>query len=212
VTELFQALEDEVAQFRAWADAVPIAERSGEWECDYTDWQGLYSAFIAFVRATPCQRWNEDADQMLLYAIARDNEMEALVKKVARNPDNLICLAERAVVSPERDAKWQLAVELGRLAYRPQQVELLLLEFAHDEDEYVRRRALLALADIGSPKVKEVIESAWETGDEYQRIAVQYALWKIGSQQLDTYLGRADADGRQYLVSYAARIRTGNPE
>lgn len=148
---------------------------------------------------------------MLLYIIARDNEMQELAKEVARNPDNLVCLAERATASPERDAKWQLAVELSRLERRPPQVESLLLRFAHDDDDYVRRRSMLALADTGSAKVEGLVAPVWETGDEHQRMAVLYALWKTGSPQLDTYLAQAEADGRQYLVGYAARIRAGNP-
>ena len=47
-------LEAEVARFQMWADAYPVAERSGEWESDYADWGRLYEAFTAFVTATTC--------------------------------------------------------------------------------------------------------------------------------------------------------------
>ncbi len=208
---MLEELEAEVGRFRAWADTYPIAERDSAWESMYRGWQELSSAFSAFVNATTCQQWSAETTQMLLYTIARDNEMEALVKEVARNPDNLVCLAERAVASGERDAKWQLAVELGHLEPRPPQVESLLLQFAYDEDLYVQRRAMMALADIGSAKVEELVVPAWESGDEHQRMGVLYALWKVGSPQLDAYLAQAEADGRPYLTEYLARVRVGHP-
>lgn len=215
MTVLRRALEAEIARFRAWADDFPVAERNGEWECFYADWQEIYRAFSAFVSATTCQEWDAKLKETLLYIIARDNEEQVLAKAVAKNPDDLICLAERALASPERDARWQLAAELGGLDHRLTEAEPLLLQYARDEDEYVRRRALIALADCGSSKVEELAVSAWaaaEAWQEYQRMAVLYALWKVGSRQLETYLAEADADGRQYLVAYAARIRSGNPE
>src|SRR6266849_7396120 len=120
---MLDELEAEVGRFRAWADTYPIAERDSAWESMYRGWQELSSAFSAFVNATTCQQWSEETTQMLLYTIARDNETHALVKHVARNPDNLVCLAERAIASGEPDTKWQLAVELGHLEPRPPQVE-----------------------------------------------------------------------------------------
>lgn len=208
--DLRQALEAEVARFRAWADTFPVAERSGEWECLYDGWDGIYYAFHAFISATTCQEWDEELTQMLLYIIARDNEMEHLVKDLAQQPDNLVCLAKRAVSSSERDAKWQLAAELGHIGSRVPHAELVLLQFSRDRDMYVRRRTLTALADMGSLEVEHLVASVWETGDEYQRMAVLYALSKCGSPQLGPYLKRAEADGRQNLLGYVASIQAGN--
>ena len=135
--------------------------------------------------------------------------MGTLARELARNPLNLLCLAEQAVTSAEPDAKWQLAAELGRVEMRLPEVEPLLLRFASDEDEYVRRRSLTALADVGSTHVSELAERAWHSGDEYQRMAALYALLRSGSPELSEYLARAEADGRPNLVDYAARIRAG---
>lgn len=88
-------------------------------------------------------------------------------------------------------------------------VEPLLLQFAHDEDEYVRRQALMALGTLGSPLVEDLAEAAWQTGHEYQRMAVLAALRDVQSPALDDYLARAESDGRQYLLHYAAKIRAG---
>jgi HEAT repeat protein len=84
------------------------------------------------------------------------------------------------------------------------------LHFVHDEDDYVRRIALMALSDIGSPRVEELVVREWETGDEHQRMGVLYALAKIGSPKLKHYLALAEADGRPYITQYIAVIRAGN--
>lgn len=210
MADLHEALEVAVTRFRAWADQFPVAERSGEWECLYDDWQTIYNAFRAFVDVTNCQDWDEAIMQMLLYIIARDNEMQVLVKEVAERPDHLMCLSEHAIGSSEPDAKWQLAAALGRVEQQTPQAEALLLQFADDPDEYVRRRSLLALADSGSSHVESLAVSAWETGDEYQQAAALYALWKVGSPQLETYLAQAEYAGREDLISYMERVRAGS--
>lgn len=209
--DTFEALEREIARFRAWADAYPIAERGGEWECDYRAWQDIYHAFAAFV-ATPCQQWSEASIVQLLYIIARDNDNQILARTLGQHPENLLYLAERAGTQREPDATWQLAVELGRLpaAYWPR-VEPLLLAYLRDPDEYVRRRVLSVLADGGSAHVREFIQPMWESGDEYQRMTALYALWKTASPVLPHYLALAKADGRPHLVNYADRIQRGEP-
>jgi HEAT repeat protein len=143
---------------------------------------------------------------MVLYAIARDNEMQWLIEHLAQNADNLLCLAEPALDSDTWEAKWQIAMALGGLESRRAEAELLLLRFARDGDEYVSRRALLALSDLNSSHVEDLVASAWDTGEEYQRIAVLCALHKVGSPLLKEYAELAEADGREYLARYAAYI------
>ena len=202
-----QSLEIEVARFRAWADTQDPSERSGEWETEYMSWPSLYKAIDQFVATTAYQYWGGAATRLLLYALARDNEREDIVESIAQNPANLMYLAEQALYSSERGAKWQLADRISRLDPLPRAVESLLVQFARDEDEYVRRRALLALAHIGSPRVEVLVESAWNTGDEHQRIAVLCALDRIGSPQVAHYVTLAEEDGRQSLAMYAKELR-----
>jgi hypothetical protein len=206
-----QALVTEITRFNEWAKTYEYAG-VGEWECNYEHWDTIYKAVADFVSTTPLQSWNSTVIKLLLYAVARDNEVEWLVKVISKNPDNLMFLAEQAITSNEREAKWQIAVELSRLDQPTPKIESLLLQFAHDDDEYVRRRAMMALADIGSTHVADLVQPAWDCGDEYQRMAVLYSLWKIGSRQLEDYIVKAELDGRQYLARYAARTRAGHPE
>lgn len=210
MTDEFQALAAEVARFQAWADStVPLADRYNDWEINYDYWQRLYEVTTNFVKAVPFPQWDTAAIQLLLFTITRDNESKWLIREIAKIPDQLLFLAENAILSDERDAKYQIAAALGQLDTQSAEAESLLLQFVHDKDEYVRRRALMALADAGSTHVEALVESAWNTADEvqeYQRMAVLYALNTVNSPQLDHYLILAEADGRKYLVAMAARI------
>ena len=215
-----RALEAEIAGYRAWADAsgLPIERQSGEWASLYPDWQRLYTAFDNFVAASSWPAWNEATAALLIYAIARDDENTHLIKSLARKREDFLHLAEYAVTSSERDARWQFAAELVRLDADRPRVETLLLRYAHDDEEYVRRIALMSLADIGAPNLEELAVSIWNTAEasdiesEYKRMAVLYTLNKIGSPQLDAYLALAAAEGPQHLAEYAVRIRNGDPE
>lgn len=211
-----RVLQDEMARYRAWADAsgVPPEQQSGEWSSGYPGWDRINTAFDHFVAVSSWQEWGEATIAFLLYAIARDGENRYLVRALARRPDDLLYLAELAVASPEQDARWQFAAELGRLDSELPRVERLLLRYVRDEEEYVRRIALMSLADIGSSRAEALALAMWEDGNmwqEYGRIAALYALWKVRSPQLERYLALADADARKHLVNYAARIRAGNP-
>jgi HEAT repeat protein len=149
--------------------------------------------------------------QLLLYALARDEDTGYLIRIITQNSKNLLCLAEHAVTAAEPEAKYQLAAAIGRLGLRSPQAESILLQFAHDDDEYVRRWGLMASADIESPHVTELVSAAWDTEDEHARIGVLYALGTINAPQLEDYLRQADLDGREYLVGYANKIRAGEP-
>lgn len=213
MTDQLHALEAEVARFRAWAAAsrVPPEYQSGEWAAGYPKWSRIHRAFDAFIATSPCREWTDATTELVLYAIALNDEFNYLIKSLARSPDELLCLAEHAVTSLEPDARWQVAAELGKLGSGEQQAETLLLRFMHDEDEYVRRRALLALADLGSSTVASVVDHAWTSGDEYQRDDILYILWKTNSPQLAHFLSLAVAEPPHNLDAFVARIRYNSP-
>lgn len=83
----------------------------------------------------------------------------------------------------------------------------LLIHFAYDADEYVSRRALIALGKLKSERTEQLAERAWQTGHEYQRIAALWALKDVGSSKLGDYLLQAEEDGREYVVRNAIEIR-----
>jgi hypothetical protein len=198
----------EVDRFRAWADAYPHAGQYGEWECDYTEWPALYEAVFQFVAGRPFESWSDAEVRAVLYALARDNEMQHLSREFRkRHPELLEPLAREALDVGERDDSWQLAVELGSIGIGGEQ---LLLELARDRHEYVRRRALESLARIGSPAVAELALAMWHRPDEDQehaRMMVLHCLELVGSPQLESLLAEAERDARQYLRGFAVEMR-----
>ncbi|MEI9958471.1 MAG: hypothetical protein WDM90_19690 [Ferruginibacter sp.] len=107
----------EIDKFDAWAKShynVPRDDIGGEWECDYTDWDKIYTAFKNFLaKATP-NNWTDKEKEQLLYIIARDNESEYLSDQL--NETALITLTKQAIASGHRDDKWQLAIQLYKLS------------------------------------------------------------------------------------------------
>jgi hypothetical protein len=106
--------------------------------------------------------------------------------------------------------KWQLAVQLNRLTDKHLAITLLDT-LVKDEEEYVNRRALMALAELQSDRVEGYAEEFWNRNkygyiDEYQKMAVLYALKTINSKLLDSYIRKAREDGREYLVNSANEI------
>src|SRR5262249_28197099 len=153
-------LEREVARFWSWAEAYHRPRR-GEWECDYPHWADLYQAVTAFLSDSEVAEWDEGLADLLLYTIARDNETEHIAGQLREMPDKLYALARVAVRSGEKDAKWQLAEQLA-CCPGLEGAEALLLDLAADADEYVRRRALMALGRIKSGQVETLARQAWD--------------------------------------------------
>ena len=77
----------EVDRFRQWASTRP---RGGEWESDYDDWGAVYDAVLQFVSQNDFQNWSVEELEAVLYAVARDNELEHLAGEIRdRHPDLL---------------------------------------------------------------------------------------------------------------------------
>jgi hypothetical protein len=205
-------LMTEVGRFREWADAYPSARRNGEWECDYQAWPSLHDAVLGFIAGRPFGSWSEVELRAVLYAIARDNEIEYLARQIReRHPHLVAPLTRAALAVGEPDDRWQLAVQLGHLGPSAE-AEQLLLAMARDEHEYVRRRALESLLRVGSPAVEALALAAWHRPDEYQewaRMMALYCLHRLGSRRVEPLLAEAERDPRQYLRGYAERIRQG---
>ena len=91
----------------------------------------------------------------------------------------------------------------------------MVLDFAKDPDEYVSRRAFLAMPAMRPDCVEQFAPLFWERNcyslelQEYQRIAVLASLDAIHSDLLPQYLERAKQDGRRYVLEHAERIEGG---
>ena len=88
----------------------------------------------------------------------------------------------------------------------------MVLDFAKDPDEYVSRRAFLAMPAMRPDCVEQFAPLFWERNcyslelQEYQRIAVLASLDAIHSDLLPQYLERAKQDGRRYVLEHAERL------
>ena len=195
-----------VSAFRHWAAEYTHAGMSGEWECAFEEWPEMWAVLDEFLISVDPEEWDDEIIASLLYVIARDNEREILKQTLETKPIHLLALARAGIHSKERDARWQLADALGRSGLDAEVVTPLLERFINDEDEYVSRRALLALGGRLAPEAEALALRAWATGHEYQRMAALDVLSSLASPLLSSHLEAAEQDGRQYLVSFARKI------
>jgi hypothetical protein len=213
---IMMALMPTVERLKKWVAAIPIERRRGEWECDYDGFQDLYNAVISFVGTVPLAKWKPEEVSAVLFAVARDNEDQYLAHEIACiRPETLVALAAAAIEKRERDAKWQLAEELGHFAGDHSTAEHLLITLAHDEAEYVRRRSLKSLARLGSAAVEELALGEWQRADqnqEYARMSVLWCLHCVNSPHLPPLLLDAEKDERHYLSEYAKKVQRGEVE
>jgi hypothetical protein len=198
----------EVDGFRIWA----LGDRAdyGEWETEYGEWPAIWDAFRRFVELKPPSQWDAREWRDVLYAIARDNEDEWIVDDlVERHPDVLIAIAARARRDGEVDARWQLAVALGRVDVDRDACEALLLDYCDDDEEYVRRRALGALSVMGSRHAERIALEEWDRVGEEHVTRRQVVLDALVSEhgRLSVLLTAAEADQSAVLSEYAAHLR-----
>ncbi len=213
-----ERLLEQAIKFHQWQEATypgkTSEELGGEWEVDYPYWNDTYSAFCQVLT----QMDAETADSVLLdemaYLIARDNEAEGFIQETTSHPQWFERLCRRAAASNESEAKWQFAAYLPKCPCS-QEVKDMILDFAKDPNEYVSRRALLAMPALRPDCVEQFAPLFWERNcyslelQEYQRIAVLVSLDAIHSGLLPQYLEQAKQDGRRYLLEHAKRIEGG---
>lgn len=218
------ALRRAAIAFRDWADAFPAAARSAEWECDYEDWDAVWAACETFLEAGDPGAWNPDDCADLLYLLARDNETETIRQMLAEQPARLLALAapglcppkpeahlqvpepEARLQMPEPEARWQLADALGDAAGPREDIESLLVAYCGDADEYVARRALLALARRAAPQTETMARLAWDSGREYPRIVALRVLWDLRSPLFAPCRAKAIKDGPPGLARAARAL------
>ena len=135
-----EKLLTEISRFRSWA--AETKHVAAEWEFYYPDWDKIYSSLEFAVSDQPPSLVLKYA-QELLYILARDNEAEFILEALEEHPEVGISLAQEGLTYPDHEARWQLAVLLGRI--RTDRALDLLNQYLNDEHEYVRRRARFAV-------------------------------------------------------------------
>lgn len=216
--DIRECLLEQARKFHQWQEITypgkTTEEIGGVWEVDYPAWNDIFDAFCHVL----IQMDAETADSVLLdemvYLLARDNEAEGFIQETTSQPKWFECLCRRAAASNENEAKWQFAAYLPECPCS-QEVKDMILDFAKDPNEYLSRRALLAMPVLRPDCVEQFAPLFWECScyspelQEYQRIAVLVSLDAIHSDLLPQYLERAKQDGRSYLLEHAKRIEGG---
>ncbi len=203
-------LKREIKKFKEWSEnfaSIPEINRVGEWELLYENWDKLNDLMCEFLKTINYRDWSEEELRTVLYFIARDNENEIFIDTIVESqPNALEFLAFNSFNFGEPNAKWQIAINLDKITDR-KNAQLLLEKYLNDENEYVRRRALMTLAKFSHHNLERFCAEAWESQNEYQRIAVLHSLKISKSRELETYIQLAIEDGRKYLIMNAKKIK-----
>ncbi|MEL7305595.1 MAG: HEAT repeat domain-containing protein [Myxococcota bacterium] len=187
-----------VEEFRAWAKVHP--KRCGEWECEWDHWDLLYPEIQPILLRTPAELSEAELDA-ILYVLARDNEAQQVQMLLEANPSLLLSLASRSLSESDPDARWQLADSLARV--RGAESAALLESFASDSDEYVRRRALSAMAHSSHINTEHYATEAFDSGTEYSQLTALHALQQIQSSKL-TGIAQNALEAKSELVRQRA--------
>ena len=103
-------LQAEAEELRKWAEA--RRQEQGEWESDYTAWERIYEAVEECLAA---DLPSPETVSLLLYTLARDHEDEVTLDRLSAYPEAAFRMAERGIHYSDSQARWQIAVLLGRL-------------------------------------------------------------------------------------------------
>ena len=204
----------EVERFRAWAALDDREKAYGDWEVNYPDWNDLCTAAADLLDQKMPDAWREEEVRAFLEAMARDHECEAISSDLFRDcvPEAYHFLAHAADRWGEPDAKWQIANGLGKVPELAPEMEALLLRWADDENEFLCRNALMALAEHRSSAVDPLADSLWNRPHECRewiRISVLWALHRAGSGCFEGRLQEALADPGEHLAEYAGKLQRG---
>jgi hypothetical protein len=197
------SLKNEIKKFRTWAKKYPLYKRNGEWECDYHKWGDIRSAFDEWLAKTEHLSDSKEIDDVL-YIIARDNECEALIKKLAKNQNLSLQLAKSSVNTLHTDAKWQLAKVIA--TFDLDEIDALLFNLSIDRSDYAQRICMMESAKRKSKYTKEMIEWSWFAHEEHQKISALWSLYWINDPDLAHYLKKAKESNLQYLMRNAEEI------
>ena len=210
-----ERLLEQAGKFHQWQEITypgkTTEEIGGAWEVDYPAWNDIFDAFCHVLTQMNAEMEDSILLDEMVYLIARANEAEGFIQETTSHPKWFECLCRRAAASNENEAKWQFAAYLPECSCS-QKVRDIILDFAKDPNEYVSRRALLAMPALRPDCVEQFAPLFWERNcyspelQEYQRIAVLVSLDAIHSDLLPQYLEQAKQDGRRYLLEHAKRI------
>ncbi|GAB3196824.1 hypothetical protein ABID22_003486 [Pontibacter aydingkolensis] len=166
------SLETELANFWDWAGMTPETyneERGlGEWEIEYPGWDNLYKAANEVITLLN-KEFNHDLAQLLVYALAIDNESGTVLQSINNKLESKLRFVRKAIHSDQPQARWQMAELLGSTEVEDRE-KLLVSLINRDKDKYIVRRALLSLAKVNHTKAVEFSKGFLRDPDPFMQL------------------------------------------
>lgn len=208
--DIRECLLEQVGKFHQWQEITypgkTTEEIGGAWEVDYPAWNDIFDAFCHVLT----QMDAETADSVLLdemvYLIARDNEAEGFIQETTSHPQWFERLCRRAAASNESEAKWQFAAYLSECPCS-QEVKDMILDFAKDPNEYVSRRALLAMPALRPDCVEQFAPLFWERNCYSPELPEYYSMEKPSTLQLAKRYGISQPAAHKRLKKIEEKIK-----
>lgn len=209
--DVADALRQGLEGLYSWADGKYGRHENiaGEWECEYPAWHEIWPPVEQLILLGEERALGREVVELVLDAMARDNETEQIADFVAERPNVVEVVATAAVRHRDPGARWQAAVAVGRCAsIGPDEAERLLVPFRADNDEYVRRRAMLALSRKAprSPEVLAWAMEAWASGHEYQRMAALEVVHSARDARFQEWALEASRGSDGHLRAFASKM------
>lgn len=174
------SLEIELAKFWEWAGMTPDTyneERGlGEWESDYPGWAELHKAAAEALEQLNTE-FNHDLAQLLVYALAIDNESGTVLQQVDEKLENKLRFVKKAINSDQPQARWQAAELLGNTDVEDREKMLTNL-VKRDVDKYVARRALMSLDKVNHTKAAEFAKDFVKDPDPFMKLVAKEIIKK----------------------------------
>lgn len=149
----------------------------------------------------------------MLYVIARDSECSHLLKATLKYPRWFEKLCRYGIDSRYYNVRWQFAEQLGGY-HGDSNIKEMLFRFIESGDEYTERMALQSMCGHFPERAEEYAVKFWGRNiyeqDEYQKIMALYALHRIGSPLLGTYIEKSYQTNYHYLKGWADKYKNEN--
>ena len=140
----------------------------GEWEGLYPGWNELEKAIDETIEKLN-ERFDHKTAELLIQALAIDNEAEGVLEKIEERLQNKKGFIELVIKLNQPEAKWQIADLLGRVNLEKRE-EILSNLITEDKDNYVKRRALLSLNLINHSLAVQLAVGFADNEDEYLKM------------------------------------------
>ncbi|MFX1706213.1 hypothetical protein PV783_19755 [Chitinophaga sp. CC14] len=192
-------------------------------DASYPEWKPIEAYFSTLLAAKQINQLDDEDLAHLLYLIARHWDIGRMIAWLSHAPalSNIgdlsagdFMILARAVSKLSQaeynDAKYQFAACFEKkFDTLTPEIEHILLDLYHSNDEYTRRISLLALAKLGYPDIRVLLKQSWETVEEqYHKIGCLQAIDEYVKDPalLDEYLILAEAETGDELKKYVVRL------